>query len=122
MSGTPTTPGSYDVTATATDSATPTPATDQVTFSYTITAAATLRPIADIQGTGATTPFNDQGVITEGVVTAAYPTGGLNGFYLQTPGNDTPDASDAIFVYGGTSGFTTYPAVGDSVRVDRHGR
>lgn len=117
VTGTPTTAGTFDVTATATDSATPTPATDQVTFTYTITAAAALRPIAEIQGTGAATPFEDQSVITQGVVTAAYPTGGLNGFYLQTPGSDTADASDAIFVYGGTSGFTTYPAVGDSVRV-----
>ncbi|KRE99725.1 hypothetical protein ASG88_14080 [Nocardioides sp. Soil777] len=117
VSGTPTTAGSYDVTATATDSATPTPATDQVAFTWTIDAAPSLRPIAEIQGTGAATPFAGQSVITEGVVTASYPTGGLNGFYLQTPGNDTPDASDAIFVYGGTSGFTTYPAVGDSVRV-----
>ena len=28
-----------------------------------------------------------------------------------------PNASDAVFVYGGSSGFTTYPAVGDSVEV-----
>lgn len=77
----------------------------------------TVRPIAEIQGTGATTPFSGQAVTTEGVVTAAYPTGGLNGFYLQTPGADTANASDAVFVYGGTSGFTTYPAVGSSVRV-----
>ena len=57
-----------------------------------------------------------------GVVTASYPTGGLNGFYLQTGGTGsgadaTPDASDGIFVYGGTAGFTSYPAVGDSVQV-----
>ena len=43
-------------------------------------------------------------VITEGVVTAAYPTGGFNGFYLQTAGTGggtdaTPGASDAVFVY-----------------------
>lgn len=41
---------------------------------------------------------------TTGVVTAAYPSGGLNGAYLQTPGsggpNDaTPGASDGIFVF-----------------------
>ena len=54
---------------------------------------------------------------TEGVVTARYPTGGLNGFYIQTPGADTANASDAIFVYGGPGGFTTYPAIGDSVEV-----
>ncbi|PTL59750.1 multifunctional nuclease/2',3'-cyclic-nucleotide 2'-phosphodiesterase/5'-nucleotidase/3'-nucleotidase [Paraconexibacter algicola] len=77
-----------------------------------------MRPIAEIQGTGATSPLDGQTVTTEGVVTASYPTGGLNGFYLQTPGTpDTPGASDAIFVYGGPSGFATSPAVGDPVRV-----
>ncbi len=75
------------------------------------------RTIAEIQGTGPRSPVVGQNVKTQGVVTAAYPTGGLNGFYIQTPGPDTPDASDAVFVYGGTSGFTTYPTVGDSVEV-----
>ncbi|MFC7485589.1 ExeM/NucH family extracellular endonuclease [Knoellia sp. CPCC 206453] len=116
VSGTPTTANTYAVTATVTDSAA-TPATDDVTFTYTITAAAASRPIAEIQGTGDVSPFSGQNVKTSGVVTASYPTGGLNGFYLQTPGADTPDASDAIFVYGGTSGFAAYPAVGDSVEV-----
>ncbi len=117
VSGTPTTAGDFSVVATATDSATPTAATDDVDFSFTVTAAASLIPIADVQGTGATTPLLGQNVKTEGVVTASYPTGGLNGFYIQTPGADTADASDAIFVYGGTGGFATYPAVGDSVEV-----
>ena len=62
-------------------------------------------------------PITGQVVTTQGVVTASYPTGGLNGFYIQTPGADTADASDAIFVYGGASGFATYPAIGDSVDV-----
>ena len=35
----------------------------------------------------------------------------------RPPGADTANASDAIFVYGGTSGFAAYPAVGDSVEV-----
>ena len=45
-------------------------------------------------------------VITEGVVTAAYPTGGFNGFNLQTAGTGgdvdpaTHQASDAVFVFG----------------------
>ena len=62
--------------------------------------------IADIQGTGtATSPHVGDVATTSGVVTAAYPTGGFNGFYLQTPGTGggtdaTPGASDAIFVYG----------------------
>ena len=89
MSGTPTTAGTYTVTATVTDSATPTPATDDVTFTYTIADVAVFRPIAEIQGTGDASPFDGQKVLTSGVVTASYPTGGINGFYLQTPGADT---------------------------------
>ena len=80
-------------------------------------AAGVVTPIAAIQGTGAATPLADQTVTTEGVVTASYPTGDLNGFYIQTPGTDTADASDAVFVWGGSGGFTSYPAVGSSVKV-----
>ena len=103
MSGTPTAAGTFDVTATATDSATPTAATDDVTFTFTVAPEPRRSSRSPtIQGTGATTPLLGQNVKTQGVVTAAFPTGGLNGFYIQTPGADTPDASDAVFVYGGT--------------------
>ena len=39
-------------------------------------------------------------------MTARYPTGGFNGFYMQTDGTGgavdaTPDASDGIFVFVG---------------------
>lgn len=73
--------------------------------------------IAEIQGTGDVTPLNGQPVTTVGVVTANYPTGGFNGFYLQTPGSGgqpdaTPGASDGIFVYG-----TTAVEVGQCVQV-----
>ena len=71
--------------------------------------------IAEIQGTGKRTAQSGARVTTDGVVTAAYPTGGIDGFYMQTPGADTPDASDAIFVYLGSTG--TYPSVGDHVQV-----
>src|SRR5699024_7432375 len=61
--------------------------------------------IADIQGTGDTTPLAGQTVITEGVVTAVFAEGGFNGFYMQTPGTgelkSAGDASDGIFVYVG---------------------
>ncbi|WP_169251477.1 ExeM/NucH family extracellular endonuclease [Brevibacterium sp. 'Marine'] len=63
-------------------------------------------PIADIQGTGDASPVQGKTVTTRGVVTAAYPEGGLNGYYIQTPGTGgagaddaTPGASDGIFVY-----------------------
>ncbi|WP_231445586.1 ExeM/NucH family extracellular endonuclease [Brevibacterium zhoupengii] len=61
-------------------------------------------PIADIQGTGEESPLAGTTVKTQGVVTAAYPTGGLNGYYVQTQGtggteDETPGASDGVFVY-----------------------
>lgn len=83
--------------------------------------AATAVTIADVQGTGTTSPLAGQSVTFRGVVTAAYPTGGLNGMYVQTAGTGgatdaTQGASDAVFVYGANSqpaGVT----VGDSVEV-----
>ncbi|QGU05492.1 ExeM/NucH family extracellular endonuclease [Corynebacterium comes] len=76
--------------------------------------------IAEIQGTGAVSPYADKQVTTEGVVTAVYPEGGRNGFILQTGGTggvekQAGDASDAVFVYMGSQ--STYPAIGDSIIV-----
>ena len=73
--------------------------------------------IAEIQGTDTgTSPYANQAVTTEGVVTAAYPTGGFNGFFVETPGDDTtPGASDGVFVFGSASAAQV--AVGDSVQV-----
>nr|WP_275889518.1 ExeM/NucH family extracellular endonuclease [Nakamurella flavida] len=62
-----------------------------------------------------------QSVSTAGVVTAAFPTGGLGGFALQTPGTggplplDPPAASVAIWVYAPALAATV--AVGDHVTV-----
>ena len=52
-----------------------------------------LRSIAQVQGTSHTSPNLDSTVTTRGVVTAAYPSGGFNGFYMQTEGTGT--GSDA---------------------------
>ncbi len=77
--------------------------------------------IAEIQGTGSTSPFSGKLVTTSGVVTAAYPTGGFNGFYLQTAGTGdevdpaTHQASDAVFVFG--SAATGVVKRGDHVEV-----
>lgn len=84
-------------------------------------AAATAVAIADVQGTGTASPLAGQTVTVRGVVTAAYPTGGLNGLYVQTAGTGgaddaTPGASDAIFVFG-THSQPAGVAVGDSVEV-----
>ncbi len=77
--------------------------------------------IRDIQGTGDVSPVAGQAVTTRGVVTAVYATGGLNGYYLQTPGTGgdldpaTHDASEAIFVYSPDTAGTVLP--GDHVEL-----
>lgn len=78
-------------------------------------------PIAEIQGTGPASPFVGQTVTTEGVVTAHYPSGGLDGYVIQTPGTGgsidfaSHRASDAVFVYA--PGAVDEVAPGDTVRV-----
>lgn len=77
--------------------------------------------IADIQGATDTSPYVGRSVTTRGVVTAAYPTGGFNGFYLQTAGTGgdvdsrTHDRSDGIFVYSASAADTV--RVGDHLQV-----
>ncbi|MEI7056764.1 ExeM/NucH family extracellular endonuclease [Nocardioides sp. CCNWLW239] len=88
-------------------------------------AQATTEPvaIADIQGTGTTSPYDGQTVTTSGIVTAAYPSGGFFGFYLQTPGTGgaldlaSHDASDAVFVYQPRSAGPVTVEPGDAVTV-----
>ena len=82
--------------------------------------AAEITPIREIQGEGDSTPLDGQTVTTRGVVTAAYPTGGYNGFFVQTPGTGGQlgaehVASDALFVYG--SRAVAEVAIGDYVEV-----
>ncbi len=77
-------------------------------------------PIAEIQGTGAASPFVGQTVTTRGVVTATYPTGGYDGLYIQTEGTggdlgDDHDASDAVFVY--SKAAAEQLEIGDHVEV-----
>ena len=60
--------------------------------------AATPRTIAEIQGTGSSSPHVGELVVTEGVVTASYPTGGFNGFVIQTEG--TGGLADAGRAHG----------------------
>ncbi|MGG7510817.1 ExeM/NucH family extracellular endonuclease [Plantibacter sp. YIM 135249] len=61
--------------------------------------------IADIQGTGAASPIVGRTVTTKGFVTASFPEGGFNGYYLQTEGTggaldlSKHTASDGIFIY-----------------------
>lgn len=61
--------------------------------------------IAQIQGTTDTSPCVGKAVTTTGVVTAAYPDGGFNGYTIQTPATGGAvnlaehKASDGLFVY-----------------------
>ncbi|HEY9412548.1 MAG TPA: ExeM/NucH family extracellular endonuclease [Jiangellaceae bacterium] len=77
--------------------------------------------IAQIQGDAAASPLAGTTVTTTGVVTAAYPTGGFNGYYLQTEGTggdpdlDQRTASDAVFVFSAAT--VGQVAVGDHVQV-----
>ena len=59
---------------------------------------------------------------TTGVVTARYPAGGFNGFFMQTDGTGgtvdaTPGAADGIFVFLGSTNAATAPALGAKVTV-----
>jgi 5'-nucleotidase len=77
--------------------------------------------IAEIQGTGDASPLAGQVVRTRGVVTATYPTGGLDGYVVQTPGTGgaldlgTHAASDAVFVF--SSATASSVSVGDHVEL-----
>lgn len=75
--------------------------------------------IPEIQGTGAESPLKGQNVTTQGVVTAVWQgEKSLNGFTIQTPGTGKTaptEASEAVFVYTGGTGF--YPEIGESVEI-----
>ena len=150
ITGTPTATCDCNVQVTVEDSASGTHATAARSFVWHVTATVTVTPIADIQGTNvARSPFapptgTGQGtdtLTTRGVITALYTKGftngaapaggqqtcGFCGFYIQTAGSGgptdlTPQASDAIFVFAGSSFIGkdkdgTDLAIGDSVEV-----
>ncbi|WP_416888251.1 ExeM/NucH family extracellular endonuclease [Microbacterium sp.] len=76
--------------------------------------------IAQIQGTGAVSPHVGDTVMTTGVVTAHYPTGGFSGYVIQTPGTGGVDptshgTSHAVFVYA--PGAVDEVALGDTVEI-----
>ncbi len=77
--------------------------------------------IEEIQGTGSASPLAGKTVITRGVVTAAYPTGGYNGYVIQTPGTGgaldlaAHNGSDAVFVF--SSATVGNVQIGDYVQV-----
>lgn len=77
--------------------------------------------IAQLQGTGTASPYVGKRVVTDGVVTAVYATGGLNGYTIQTAGTGgavdlaTHTASDAVFVFSAATAGSV--AIGDAVRI-----
>ena len=83
--------------------------------------AAATHTIADVQGTGATTPLAGQTVTVQGVVTADYRgVSNYRGIVIQTQGSGgatdaTPGASDGIFVYLNQANPAV--AIGDLVEV-----
>lgn len=72
--------------------------------------------ICEIQGDGATSPYEGQQVTTEGVVTAVFTgSGSINGYFIEQPGCDTNEnTSNGIFVYSTNPGSL---AVGRRVSV-----
>ncbi|MGJ9413494.1 ExeM/NucH family extracellular endonuclease [Aeromicrobium sp. CF4.19] len=78
------------------------------------------RSIEQVQGTGPDSPDVGELVELSGVVTAAYPSGGFDGAYLQTAGTgdvdlDDHEASHGIFVSSAALGSEV--EVGDHVQV-----
>lgn len=77
--------------------------------------------IAQLQGTGTASPYLGKRVVADGVVTAVYATGGLNGYTIQTAGTGgavdlaTHTASDAVFVFSAATAGSV--AIGDAVRL-----
>lgn len=75
-------------------------------------------PIFGIQGTGTSSPWRGEEVVTEGVVTAVFQGASeLGGFFLQDPvGDGDPATSDGIFVFTGARVPATV-SVGERVRL-----
>ncbi len=82
------------------------------TINVTVDVGASVVRVPQIQGSGATSPFNGVKLTTEGVVTAKVG----SGFFIQDEAGDgDPGTSDGMFVYMGATPVTA--AVGDLVRV-----
>ncbi|MCL9663704.1 ExeM/NucH family extracellular endonuclease [Curtobacterium albidum] len=98
-----------------------TPADPEPTDPGTPAGPAEAVTIAQLQGTGTASPYVGKRVVTDGVVTAVYATGGLNGYTVQTAGTGgaidlaTHTASDAVFVFSAATAGSV--AIGDAVRL-----
>ncbi|MDX2299956.1 MAG: lamin tail domain-containing protein [Xanthomonadaceae bacterium] len=73
-------------------------------------------PIHDLQGPGNTSPFVDQAVAVEGIVTLRK----FNGFFVQAAANEEdadPLTSEAVFVFTTSAGAPAEAQVGNRVQV-----
>lgn len=73
--------------------------------------------IEEVQGPGANSPLAGEVVTTSGVVTAAYPTGGFNGVYLQTAGSGGTAGANSSGVFVFDSALASAAQVGDAITV-----
>lgn len=74
--------------------------------------------IGAVDGRGATSPFNGQPVIIEGVVTGVYQgNSGLNGFFLQDEGDGDSSTTDGIFVDESTGSIAGTVVMGQRLRL-----
>jgi hypothetical protein len=108
-----TTTGAKSLAFTATDAAA---RTASGSIALVVQAPPVVTPIHDIQGSGTTSPFNNQIVTVEGVVTARRFN---NGFFVQAPDAEAdgdPATSEGIFVFT-SSAPPAAAAVGSRVRV-----
>ena len=111
---TPTNAAGETAPTTPTDPTDPTEPTDPGAPAEAVT-------IAQLQGTTDTSPYVGKTVVTKGVVTAVYATGGFNGYTVQTPGTGgaidlgTHTASDGVFVF--SSATASRVAAGDYVEL-----
>lgn len=90
-------------------------ADEVVTFEYKITDGL---QIHDIQGAGHKTPFDNENVEVQGIVTYEFMLNGAYYYTIQTPdelADNNPYTSEAIFLYAGTNSWPV--KVGDLVKV-----
>ena len=73
--------------------------------------------IEEIQGSGATSPLVGKTVTTHGIVTAAYPSGGFNGVYLQTAGSGGTPGTNSSGIFAYDSAIASGAHVGDALTV-----
>lgn len=88
--------------------------TGMCTATVNVVDPAAFTQIYKIQGAGTASPYENQSVTTQGVVTAVFP--GLRGFYVQDQLGDNDSAtSDGVFVFVGST-----PTVneGDEIRFE----